>query len=147
MIRLYTDFVALYEDEKVKQETVTLAEKLLADTKAQVDEGTLAPVELTRANAQVFSTRQDLINARGLREEQEAILKNVLTRRGNDDPEVRTAHIIPTDTADHSREGRDPAHAGPDRRRPRATGPTWAQAQPADREFADRSGRARATPR
>ena len=29
VIRLYTDFVALYEDEKVKQETVALAEKLL----------------------------------------------------------------------------------------------------------------------
>jgi outer membrane protein len=98
VIRLYTDFVALYEDEKVKQETVTLAEKLLADTKAQVDEGTLAPVEMTRANAQVFSTRQDLINARGLREEQEAILKNVITRRGNEDPEVQPAHVIPTDT-------------------------------------------------
>jgi outer membrane protein len=98
VIRLYTDFVALYEDEKVKQETVALAEKLYSDTKAQVDEGTLAPVEMTRANAQVFSTRQDLINARGLREEQEAIFKNVLTRRGNEDPEVRAAHIIPTDT-------------------------------------------------
>jgi outer membrane protein TolC len=97
VIRLYTDFVALYEDEKVKLETVTLSEKLLSDTKAQVDEGTLAQVELTRSNAQVFSTRQDLINARGLREEQEAILKNVLTRSGNGDPEVRTAHIIPTD--------------------------------------------------
>ena len=97
VIRLYTDFVALYEDEKVKQETLALAEKLYSDTKAQVDEGTLAPVEMTRANAQVFSTRQDLINARGLREEQEAIFKNVLTRRGNEDPEVRAAHIIPTD--------------------------------------------------
>ena len=97
VIRLYTDFVALYEDEKVKQETVTLAEKLLSDTKAQVEEGTLAQVELTRSNAQVFSTRQDLINARGLRQEQEAILKNVLTRTGNGDPEVRTARIIPTD--------------------------------------------------
>jgi outer membrane protein TolC len=97
VIRLYTDFVALYEDEKVKQETVALAEKLYSDTKAQVDEGTLAPVEMTRANAQVFSTRQDLINARGLLQEQEAILKNVLTRSGNEDPEVRAAHIIPTD--------------------------------------------------
>src|SRR4029077_12696514 len=98
VIRFYNDFVALYEDEKVKQETVTLAEKLLGDTKAQVDEGTLAPVEMTRANAQVFSTRQDLINARGLREEQEAILKNVITRRGNEDAEVDAAHLIPTDT-------------------------------------------------
>ena len=97
VIRLYTDFVALTEDEKVKQETLNLAERLLSDTKAQVDEGTLAQVELTRANAQVFSARQDLINSRGLREEQEAILKNVLTRTGNGDPDVRAAHVIPTD--------------------------------------------------
>ena len=97
VIRLYTDFVALYEDEKVKQETVNLAEKLYTDVKAQVDEGTLAQVEMTRANAQVFSTRQDLINSRGLREEQEAILKNVLTRRGNEDPEVQAARVVPTD--------------------------------------------------
>ncbi len=98
VIRLYTDLVALTEDEKVKQETVSLAEKLLSDVRAQVEEGTLAQVEMTRANAQVFSTRQDLINARGLREEQEAIFKNVITRRGNEDPEVARARIIPTDT-------------------------------------------------
>ncbi len=98
VIRLYTDLVALTEDEKVKQETVSLAEKLLSDVRAQVEEGTLAQVEMTRANAQVFSTRQDLINARGLREEQEAIFKNVITRRGNEDPEVAGARVIPTDT-------------------------------------------------
>jgi outer membrane protein len=95
VIRLYTDFVALYEDEKVKQETVTLAEKLLSDTRAQVEEGTLAQVELTRANAQVFATRQDLINATGLREEEEAILKTVLTRDKNQ--EIRSARVVPTD--------------------------------------------------
>ena len=97
VIRLYTDFVALYEDNKVKRESVNLAEKLLTDVRAQVEEGTLAPVEMTRANAQVFSTRQDLVNSTGLLEEQEAILKNVLTRQGNEDPEVREAHITPTD--------------------------------------------------
>jgi outer membrane protein TolC len=94
--RLYTDFVALYEDEKVKEETVRAAQKLLSDTKAQVDEGTLAPVEATRANAQVFSTQQDLINARGLLEEQEAILKNVLTR--SQDDAIRSARLVPTAT-------------------------------------------------
>ena len=96
VVRLYTDFVALYEDEKVKEETVRAAQKLLSDTKAQVDEGTLAPVEATRANAQVFSTQQDLINARGLLEEQEAILKNVLTR--SQDEAIRSARLIPTAT-------------------------------------------------
>ena len=96
VIRLYTDFVALYEDVKVKQESVSLAEKLLSDVQAQVEEGTLAPVESTRANAQVFSTRQDLVNSQGLLEEQEAILKNVLTRQGNQDPEVQSARLLPT---------------------------------------------------
>ncbi len=100
IIRLYTDFVALYEDVKVKQESVTAAEKLFSDTKAQVDEGTLAPVEMTRANAQVYSTKQDLINSSGLLEEQQAILKNLLTRTGNLDPEVQAATIIPTDALD-----------------------------------------------
>jgi outer membrane protein TolC len=45
----------------------------------------------------VASARLDVINARGLREEEEAIVKTVLTR-GNDDPELRNAPIIPTDT-------------------------------------------------
>ena len=100
VIRLYTDFVALYEDVKVKQESVAAAEKLYSDSKAQVDEGTLAPVELTRANAQLFATRQDLINSSGVLEEQQAILKNLLTRTGNADPEVLAATIIPTDALD-----------------------------------------------
>lgn len=97
VVRLYTDFVALYEDAKVKQESATAAERLYSDTKAQVEEGTLAPVEMTRANAQVFATRQDLVNARGLLEEQQAILKNLLSRTGNADPELQAATIIPTD--------------------------------------------------
>jgi outer membrane protein len=98
VVRLYTDLVALYEDVKVKEETLMSAQKLYTDTKAQVDEGTQAPIELTRANAQVYSIRQELINSRGLLEEQEAIVKNLLSRRTDNDPEVLNARIIPTDT-------------------------------------------------
>ena len=100
VVRLYTDLVALYEDVKVKEETLTSAQKLYDDTKARVDEGTQAPIELTRANAQVSGIRQDVINARGLLEEQEAIVKNVITRRSSDDVDVLNAHIVPTDTID-----------------------------------------------
>jgi outer membrane protein TolC len=82
----------------VKEETLASAQKLYTDTKSEVDEGTQAPVELTRANAQVFSIRQDLIDSRGLLEEQEAIVKNVITRRTDNDPEVLNARIIPTDS-------------------------------------------------
>jgi outer membrane protein len=97
VIRLYTDLVALYENVKVRQESLDLAEKLFSDTRARVDEGVLAPIEATRSNALVSTSRQDLINARGLLEEQEAILKSVLTKTGNEDPEVQAATIIPTD--------------------------------------------------
>jgi outer membrane protein len=98
VVRLYTDLVALYEDVKVKEETLASAQKLYSDTKAEVDEGTQAPIELTRANAQVYSIRQDLIDSRGLLEEQEAIVKNVITRRTDNDPDVLNARIIPTDS-------------------------------------------------
>ncbi len=100
VVRLYTDLVALYEDVKVKEGTLASAEKLYSDTKARVDEGTHAPIELTRANAQVFGIRQDAINARGLLEEQEAIVKNVITRRSSDDVDVLNARVIPTDSID-----------------------------------------------
>ncbi len=100
VVRLYTDLVALNEDVKVKEGTLASAQTLYADTQARVQEGTQAPVELTRANAQVYSIRQDLINARALLEEQEAIVKNVITRRSSDDPEVLAARIVPTDTID-----------------------------------------------
>lgn len=96
--RLYDDFVALYEDVKVKEETLRLAQKLFDDTKAQVEEGALASVEMARANAQVYSTRLDLERARGLLEEQEVILKTVLTRRGTEDDVVRKARVIPVGT-------------------------------------------------
>jgi outer membrane protein len=97
VVRLYTDLVSLDEDVRVKRDTLRFANKLLEDTQSEVTEGTLAPVELTRARAEVSAAEQDLINSQGVRDEQEAILKNVLTKRGNEDPEVRAAHIIPTD--------------------------------------------------
>jgi outer membrane protein len=100
VVRLYTDLVALSEDVKVKEGTLGSAEKLFSDTKAQVEEGTQAPIEQTRANAQVFSIRQDVINARGLLQEQEAIMRSVITRRTADQPDLATARIIPTDSID-----------------------------------------------
>jgi len=98
VVRLYTDLVALAEDVKVKQETLAFAQKLLDDTRLQVEEGTIAPLELSRARAQVSGSRQDLITSSGLLEEQEAILKNVITRRGVEDAAVRSARIIATDS-------------------------------------------------
>jgi outer membrane protein len=98
VIRLYDDLVSLIEDSKVKQETLATAQRLLEDNNNKVDQGTLAPIEATRAQAQVAAARQDLINSEGYVRQQELILKNVLSRSWGDDPLVHDARIIPTDT-------------------------------------------------
>jgi outer membrane protein TolC len=98
VIRLYDDLVSLIADERVKQETLATAQRLLEDNRNKVDQGTLAPIEATRAQAQVASAQQDLINDDGYLRQQELILKNVLTRNWGDDPMVHDARIVPTDT-------------------------------------------------
>lgn len=95
--RLYTDLVSLNEDVKVKQESLKLAERLYEDNKVKVDQGSLAPIELTRAQAQVAATRQALISAEGLVEQQELIVKTAITRGGLANPAIRAARIIATD--------------------------------------------------
>jgi outer membrane protein len=96
VIRLYYDLVSLGEDFKVRQQTLALAQRLYEDNKAQVELGTLAPIELVRAQAQVAAARQDLANSEGFLLQQELILKNVLTRSGNADPMIRQVRVVPT---------------------------------------------------
>lgn len=96
VIRLYYDLVTLQEDVQVKQQTLALAQKLYDDNKDKVEQGTLAPIELVRAQAQMASSRQDLANSEGFELQQELILKNVLSKRGTDEPQLREARIVTT---------------------------------------------------
>ena len=96
--RLYTDLVSLNEDVNVKRETLRLAQRLYDDNKDKVDQGTLAPIEMTRAEAQVAVSRQALISAEGLVRQQELIVMTAITRRGLTNPAIREAHISPTDS-------------------------------------------------
>jgi outer membrane protein len=96
VVRLYEDLVSLGEDVKVKEETLALAQRLYEDNRSQVERGTLAPVELTRAGASVASARQDLANSSGYFAQQELILKTFLSRRGTADPALGSARIETT---------------------------------------------------
>jgi outer membrane protein TolC len=110
--RLYTDLVSLNEDVKVKQEALLLAQRLYEDNKNQVEQGTQAPIELTRANAAVAVSRQALITAEGLVRQQELIVKTAITRGGLANPQVLAAHIITTDSL--AVPDQEPAQALPD---------------------------------
>jgi len=96
--RLYTDLVSLNEDLKVKREALRLAERLYADNQNKVQQGQQAPIEVTRAQAQVAVSRQALVSAEGLVEQQELIVKTAITRGGLANPIIRAAHIVATDT-------------------------------------------------
>ena len=95
--RLYYDLVSLGENISVKQEALRAARKLFQDDRDQVEQGTLAPIELTRAQALVTSSEFDLVQAQGLYRQQEVILRNEIIRPGA--PTFRTSFtsIIPTD--------------------------------------------------
>jgi outer membrane protein TolC len=94
---LYWDLVFAREDVKVKQRSVELAEKLYNDNRRQVEIGTLAPIEVVRAEAEVARTRQDLIVSQTFLLQQQTLMKNAITRNSMD-AGVLTVEIVPTDS-------------------------------------------------
>jgi outer membrane protein len=93
----YWDLVSFNENVKVKEQALQLAQKLYEDNKKQVDIGTLAPIEIVRAEAEVASRQQDLVNAQTQVLQEETAIKNALSKTGVASPSVADAHIIPTD--------------------------------------------------
>jgi outer membrane protein len=98
IINLYWDLVSFNEDVRVKRQAVALAQKLYEDNQKQVEIGTLAPIEIVRAEAQMASSQQDLVVSETRVLLQETILKNALSRTGTASPSVADAHIVPMDT-------------------------------------------------
>jgi outer membrane protein TolC len=94
---LYWDLVFARADVDVKQRSVELAEKLYNDNKRQVEIGTLAPIEVVRAEAEVARTRQDLIVAQTFLLQQQTLLKNAITKTSMD-PGILEVEIVPTDS-------------------------------------------------
>jgi outer membrane protein TolC len=93
---LYWDLVFAREDVKVKQQSLELAEKLYNDNKRQVEIGTLAPIEVVRAEAEVARTRQELIVARTFLLQQQTQMKNAISKNPMD-PLLVNVEVIPTD--------------------------------------------------
>ena len=93
---LYWDLVSFTEDLRVKQQSLALSQKLYEDNKRQVEIGTLAPIEIVRAEAEVAARQQDLTISQTQLQQQETVLKNALSKTGVGDPAIAEAHVIPT---------------------------------------------------
>ncbi len=98
VLNLYWDLVSFNEDLKARKDELATAQALFEDNKKQVQIGTLAPIEVTRAEAQVFTSQQDLLISQTNLLQQETILKNALSRNGVASPTLSEVHIVPLDT-------------------------------------------------
>ena len=94
---LYWNLVYAYENVKVQQENLAFAQKTLSDTKKQVEIGTLAPIEVVRAQSTVASDQQTLTLALTDLQLEQLLMKNALSRTLVD-PALADAEVIPTST-------------------------------------------------
>jgi outer membrane protein TolC len=94
---LYWDLVYAYENARVQNESLAFAQKTLSDTKKQVEIGSLAPIEVVRAQSTVSQDQQLVTLAQTNLQLEQLLMKNALTRTLKD-PVLATAEVIPTST-------------------------------------------------
>jgi outer membrane protein TolC len=94
---MYWDLVFAYENVRVQQESLAFAQKTLSDTQKQVQIGSMAPIEVVRAQSTVAADQQSLIQAQNTLQLQQLLMKNALSRTLVD-PRLADAEVIPTST-------------------------------------------------
>ena len=96
---MYWDLVYAYEYAQVQRQSLAFADKTLSDTKKQVEIGTLAPIEVVRAQSTVAQDQQSLTVALTNLQLQQLLIKNALSR-SLQDPRLADAEVVPTSTMD-----------------------------------------------
>jgi outer membrane protein len=94
---MYWDLVYAYENVRVQKESLAFAEKTLSDTKKQVEIGSLAPIEVVRAQSTVAQDQQVLTVALTNLQLEQLLMKNALSRTLRDQT-LAGAEVIPTST-------------------------------------------------
>src|SRR6266436_3622568 len=95
-ITAYWELVFARGNVRVQQQAVTVAQKLYNDNKKQLEIGTMAPLEVTRAESEVAANRQNLIVAQTLLLQDQQALKNFISKDPLA-PNFVNVEIIPTD--------------------------------------------------
>src|SRR5947209_13547648 len=96
-MELYWDLVSFNQAVQVGRDALAASQQLLENNRRQVEVGTLAPIEVVRAEAEIASREQALTVADTRLLQQETILKTALSRTGVANPAIANARIIPMD--------------------------------------------------
>ena len=94
---MYWDLAYAYENVRVQNESLAFAKKTLSDTQKQVKIGSLAPIEIVRAQNTVAQDQQTLTVAETNLQLEQLLMKNALSRNLQD-PMLAKADVIPTST-------------------------------------------------
>jgi outer membrane protein TolC len=97
-IDAYWELVFARANVEVQQQAVATSQRLYGDNKKQLEIGTMAPLDVTRAEAQLATDQQNLIIAQTAKLQDEQILKNAISK----DPLAANfinVELIPTDRA------------------------------------------------
>lgn len=97
VVALYWNLVAANAIVGVQTQAVAVAQKLYDDNQRQVEIGTLAPIEIVRAEAQLATAQQALVAAQSAVDQIEVVLKSALSRNGLASPSVTEARVVATD--------------------------------------------------
>ena len=95
-IAAYWELVFARENVKVQQQAVTVAEKLYNDNRKQLEIGTMAPLDVTRAESELATDRQNLIVAQTVQLQDQQTLKNAISKNPLA-PNFVNVEIVPTD--------------------------------------------------
>jgi outer membrane protein len=95
-ITSYWELVFARGNVKVQEQAVTVAEKLYNDNRKQLEIGTMAPLDVTRAESELATNRQNLIVAQTLLLQDQQALKNFISKDPLA-PNFVNVEIIPTD--------------------------------------------------
>ncbi|MEO7142730.1 MAG: TolC family protein [Bryobacteraceae bacterium] len=97
VLNLYWDLSTAAGDLEVKRRNLDVAQRFYEDTSKQIQVGTVARIELVRAQLDAAARQKELLAAQMLVDQRENVLKDVLSRQGTEDPLLADAHIIPLD--------------------------------------------------
>jgi len=92
---IYWDLVNAYQDEQVKERSLSFAQRTLQDDQKQLELSAIPAMQVTKDQSDVATSEGDLTVARATLRLNELLIKNAITK--TDDPAIDEMPVIPLD--------------------------------------------------
>jgi outer membrane protein TolC len=92
---IYWDLVNAYQDEQVKERSLSFSQKTLSDDQKQLQLNAIPAMQVTKDESDVATSEGDLTVARATLRLNELLIKNAITK--TDDPTIDEMPVVPLD--------------------------------------------------